>query len=240
MALGQTQVRVRRKPRVAILSSGDEVVPPEATPLPGQVRDVNAYSIGAVVEEAGGIAIPYGILPDEEPALRQAAARALEECDLLVITAGSSASARDLTAGVINDLGPPGVLVHGVNVRPGKPTILAACRQKGVVGLPGNPVSALVIAMLFVAPAIATLLSALPRPKPVVSARLAANLPSQAGREDWVAVRLRSGGTGPYSAEPVHGKSNLIFTLARADGLVRIPPDATGIAAGETVEVMLI
>jgi molybdopterin molybdotransferase len=108
------------------------------------------------------------------------------------------------------------------------------------VGLPGNPVSALVIAMLFVAPAIATLLGALPRPKPVVSARLAANLPSQAGREDWVAVRLRSGGAGPYSAEPVHGKSNLIFTLARADGLVRIPPDATGIAAGETVEVMLL
>ena len=165
---------------------------------------------------------------------------------MVVITAGSSASARDLTAGVIDSLGPPGVLVHGVNVRPGKPTILAACsvgeRVKPVIGLPGNPVSALVIAGLFVVPLVERLLGMTgvtgSRPRPQVQARLSLNLPSQAGREDWVPVRLLPGPQG-FLAEPVFGKSNLIFTLARADGLLRVPPDATGIAAGEPVDVFL-
>ncbi|MFM8320198.1 MAG: gephyrin-like molybdotransferase Glp [Chloroflexota bacterium] len=240
MALGLTRVAVARRPRVAILSSGDEVVPPAAPLGPGQVRDVNSYSLGALVEQAGGTAVLYGILPDRAEALQAAAGRALAECDLVVITAGSSASARDLTSTVIDALGSPGVLVHGVEVRPGKPTILAACRGKAVIGLPGNPVSALVIARLFVIPVIERLLGLTEaRPAPVVTARLALNLPSQAGREDWVAVRLH-GQPGDYQAEPVFGKSNLIFTLARADGLLRIPPDATGLSAGERVDVVLL
>ncbi len=198
MALGITQVTVIARPRIGILSSGDEVVPPDQKPAPGQVRDVNAYSIGALVETAGGVAVMYGILPDEAIALQTTAARALAECDLVVITAGSSASARDLTSQVINTLGEPGVLVHGVNVRPGKPTILAVCQGKGVVGLPGNPVSALVIAMLFVQPAIEKLLGRQAVRRAAVLARLATNLPSQAGREDWVAVRLVSDPGGTY------------------------------------------
>jgi molybdopterin molybdotransferase len=127
-----------------------------------------------------------------------------------------------------------------VNVRPGKPTILAACNGKAVIGLPGNPVSALIIAWLFVSPVVEGLLGLKQsRPKPILSARLALNLPSQAGREDWVPVTLLPEGQG-YKAEPVFGKSNLIFSLARADGLVRIPPDATGFGAGEMVEVWLL
>jgi molybdopterin molybdotransferase len=132
------------------------------------------------------------------------------------------------------------VLVHGVNVRPGKPTILAVCHGKAVIGLPGNPVSALVIAGLFVSPVVRRLGGILVEsPRPAVSARLTLNLPSQAGREDWVAVRLQTSPQGSM-AEPVFGKSNLIFTLARADGLVRIPPDATGLSAGDLVEVVLL
>ena len=240
MALGLTQVQVASKPRVGILSSGDEVVPPQADPLPGQVRDVNSYSLGALVEQAGGLPERYGILPDRPEALQQVAAQALSECDLVVITAGSSASARDYTSQVIDLLGAPGVLAHGVNVRPGKPTILAVCQGKPVIGLPGNPVSALVIASLFLVPAIERLLG-LRRvfPRPVVSARLSLNLSSQAGREDWVPVRLIQEGAETL-AEPVFGKSNLIFTLVRAAGLVRIPPDATGLDAGERVEVILL
>ncbi len=240
MALGLTHLEVARRPRSAILSSGDEVVPPEAQPGPGQVRDVNAYTLSALVQETGGEPVLFGILPDRSEALLAAARRALAECDLLVITAGSSASARDLTAQAINALGLPGVLVHGVNVRPGKPTILGICDGKPAIGLPGNPVSALVIARLFVVPAIEKLLGLRPAPRPPsVLARLTLNLPSQAGREDWVPVRLvhREGET---LAEPVFGKSNLIFTLARADGLVRIPPDATGLETGERVEVVLL
>jgi len=255
MALGIMQVTVARQPRVGILSSGDEIVSPEAQLAPGQVRDVNSYSLSALVQGSGGVAVRYGILPDQTQALRQCAAQALGECDLVVITAGSSASARDLTAQVINELGPPGVLVHGVNVRPGKPTILAICQGKAVIGLPGNPVSALVIASLFIVPVVEKLLGLKPaRPRPSLLARLSLNLASQAGREDWVPVRLLPETQGAehtlgslsanlahlLRAEPVFGKSNLIFTLARADGLVRIPPDATGLSAGEIVEVILI
>jgi molybdopterin molybdotransferase len=244
MALGVTQVPVARRPKVGILSTGDEVVPPEAEIGPGQVRDVNSYTLGALVEQAGGAAVRYGIIPDREADLRSAMRRALAECDLVVITAGSSASARDLTSQVINEFGPPGVLVHGVDVRPGKPTILAVCREAGsgrtrpVIGLPGNPVSALVIAGLFVVPVIGALMGLKARPRPSVPARLSLNLASQAGREDWVPVQLLHE-RGGYRAEPIFGKSNLIFTLARADGLLRIPPDATGLAAGEQVEVIL-
>jgi molybdopterin molybdotransferase len=240
MALGITTLDVFCRPRLGILSSGDEVVPPDTDPAPGQVRDVNAYTLSALVEEAGGIPVRYGIVPDREDALRAVALRALGECDGVVITAGSSASARDLTALVINGLGEPGVLVHGVNVRPGKPTILAVCDGKVVIGLPGNPVSALVIAWLFVKPVIQELAGLRSTsPTPVVSARLAINLASQAGREDWIPVQLLSGKDG-YQAEPVFGKSNLIFSLARAHGLVRIPADATGLSAGEVVEVLLL
>ena len=240
MALGLTCVTVARQPRAAILSSGDEVVPPEAILQPGQVRDVNAYTLSALVEQAGGLPVRYGIIPDQAATLRAAAAQALAECDLVVITAGSSASARDLTAQVIQELGAPGVLVHGVNVRPGKPTILGVCGGKPAIGLPGNPVSALVIASLFIVPVIEALLGVRSaRPRPSKAARLSLNLPSQAGREDWVAVRLVPEEAG-YLAEPVFGKSNLIFSLARADGLIHIAPAATGLNAGEWVEVVLL
>lgn len=240
MALGQTQVQVAARPRVAILSTGDEVISPERTPRPGQVRDVNAYSLSSLIESAGGIPLRYGIIPDRADALFQSASQALGEADIVIITAGSSASTRDLTSAVINRLGDPGVIVHGVNVRPGKPTILGICGEKVVIGLPGNPVSALVIARLFVAPIIAARLG-LPTNQitPRVSARLSLNLASQAGREDWIPVRLVHSDAG-YVAEPVFGKSNLIFTLVRADGLLRIPPAATGLQAGEQVEVILL
>ena len=184
------------------------------------------------------------------------AGRALAKCDVLLITAGSSASTRDMTAEVIGSLGAPGVLVHGINTRPGKPTILGACRGKAVIGLPGNPVSALVNGYLFVVPVIEKLLGLpLDKPRASVMARLMVNLASQAGREDWIPVKLtpvhllpfsaikggeKEGRVGNWNAEPIFGKSNLIFTLAAADGLLRIPPDATGLSAGELVEVMLI
>ena len=162
------------------------------------------------------------------------------ECDMVVVTAGSSASSRDLTALVINELGAPGVLVHGVNVRPGKPTILGVCDEKPVIGLPGNPVSALVIAGLFVVPVVRAYLGvAIKGIQPSIEARLKVNLSSQAGREDWVAVRLVEE-DGYLSADPVFGKSNLIFTLARANGLVKIPADANGLEAGQTVQVWLL
>ena len=243
MALGFTSINVAKKPRVGLISTGDEVIDPSQTPRPGQVRDINTYTLGALVEKTGGEAIRYGIFSDSFQVLQEAAAKALSECDMLIITAGSSASTRDMTAEVIRTLGEPGVLVHGINTRPGKPTILGVCNDKAVIGLPGNPVSALVNGYLFVVPVIEKLLGALPKPKATVQAKLTLNLPSQAGREDWWPVKLivsRQSSVVSYLAEPIFGKSNLIFTLASADGLLRIHPDATGLSAGEIVEVVLI
>jgi molybdopterin molybdotransferase len=243
MALGITRVHVVKKIRVGLISTGDEIIDPHRAPRPGQVRDVNTYTLGALVGQNGGIPIHYGIIPDTFDALTNSAARALSECDMVIITAGSSASTRDMTADAIRTLGEPGVLVHGINTRPGKPTILGVCNGRAVIGLPGNPVSALVNGYLFVVPVIEKLLGVLPKPKATVMARLTINLASQAGREDWWPVKLiesHSSKTVHYEADPIFGKSNLIFTLAAADGLLRIPPDATGLSAGEDVEVMLI
>ncbi len=240
MALGITSLRVANKMRVGLISSGDEVIPAERFPAPGQVRDINAHTLAALVQRSGGEAVYYGIIPDDFAALYVAAQNALTECDAVVITAGSSASTRDMTARVIASLGQPGVLVHGINTRPGKPTILGACGGKAVIGLPGNPVSALVNGYLFVVPVIEKLLGLpLDAPKASIPARLTVNLASQAGREDWWPVKLVRD-EGGWLAEPIFGKSNLIFTLAAADGLIKIHPDANGISAGERVDVFLM
>jgi len=243
MAMGITSLRVATKPKVGLISTGDEVIDPGQSPSPGQVRDINSYTLSALIEKTGGEAKRYGIISDKFEVLKDAAATALAECDVVIVTAGSSASTRDMTADVIRTLGEPGVLVHGINTRPGKPTILGACNGKAVIGLPGNPVSALVNGYLFVVPVIEKLLGALPGPQATVMARLTVNLPSQAGREDWWPVKLienRKSEIVNWVAEPIFGKSNLIFTLASADGLLRIHPDATGLSAGEMVEVVLI
>src|ERR1051325_11513473 len=200
MALGIVKVNVARKIRVGLISTGDELIDPTQLPRPGQVRDVNSYTLSALVEKSGGIPTRYGIVSDKFVAVKEVAERALSECDMIIITAGSSASTRDMTADVIRSLGEPGVLVHGINTRPGKPTILGVCNGKAVIGLPGNPVSALVNGYLFVVPVIEKLLGALPRPPATVLARLTVNLPSQAGREDWWPVKIflpeRSGAEG--------------------------------------------
>ncbi len=239
MALGIIRVDVRVRPTVAMLSTGDEVVTPDQEPAPGQVRDVNSYSLAGLVEQAGGRPIRFGIIPDSPAALEAAARRAHAESDLVVIAAGSSVSVRDLSAGVIHSLGAPGILVHGVALRPGKPTILAVCDQVPVIGLPGNPVSALVVAGLFLLPALRKLLGLRgPEWPPVRQARLISRVNSAAGREDYLPVRLEVSPQGLLAA-PVPGGSNMIFTLVRADGLIRIPPDETGLDAGSMVEVRL-
>jgi len=237
-ALGVTTVTVARRPRVAILSTGDEVVPPEATPRPGQVRDVNTYTVSAQVERAGGVPIVLGLAPDNREALLASAQRGLAKGDVLVLSAGSSVSTRDLTAEVIASLGSPGVLVHGLAIRPGKPTIIALVGDKPVFGLPGNPVSAMIVFDLVVRPVLYWLSGAEPPDPSTVRARVTRNIPSAPGREDYVPVRLVRK-QGQLWAEPVFGKSNLIYTLVRSDGILCIPLDKGGLYAEEDVEVRL-
>jgi molybdopterin molybdotransferase len=243
-AIGRTTVDVVRRPRVAILSTGDEVVPPEVTPGPGQIRDVNALTVSTLVAQAGGTPLPAGIVPDEEAALEQACRAALDGADALVLSAGSSVSARDLTARVVDRLGRPGVLIHGVALWPGKPTVLAVCGGKPVIGLPGNPMSALVVAWRFLRPLIRFMAG-----EPVAAdgldeagtdAVLTANVASRAGREDYVAVTVARGDDGSFRATPVFAKSSGIVSLSRADGLVIVPLDHAGLAAGTHVRVIAL
>jgi molybdopterin molybdotransferase len=238
LALGITEALAARQPRVAIISQGDEVVPPEQAPGPGQVRDINSYTLAGYVRRAGGLPLTYPIAPDRQDALNAAVRRGFDEANLVVITAGSSVSYRDLTANAINQLGAPGVLVHGVAIRPGKPTILAMCDGKPVFGLPGNPVSCINIFGRFVTPAIRLLLGAAPLASYTLHARLARNIPAASGRADYVRVRLEER-DGETWAVPVFGKSNLIFTLLRSEGVVEVPLNSNGIPVGATVKVSL-
>jgi molybdopterin molybdotransferase len=237
-ALGITEVAVARRLRVAIISSGDEVVPPDQTPKPGQIRDVNTSTLAALVERAGHEPLPLGVAPDVYEEIAALAQRGMEEADVVILSAGSSVSVRDMTAEVITSLGAPGILVHGVSLRPGKPTILAVADGKPVFGLPGNPVSCMVTFDLFVGPTLALLGGAEAPRRQTVSARLARNIASAAGREDWVQVRLEQR-DGELWAVPVFGKSNLIYTLVRADGMVRVELDAGGLYEAALVPVIL-
>ncbi|MFZ1599588.1 MAG: molybdopterin molybdotransferase MoeA, partial [Anaerolineae bacterium] len=237
LAVGITQVKVAQPPRVAILSQGDEVVPPTQTPGPGQIRDINSYTLAALTHRAGAEPILMGIAPDQLGALSALARQAFALADVVVISAGSSVSVRDMTAEVIAALGQPGILVHGLSVRPGKPTILAVCDGKPVFGLPGNPVSAMVIFDLVVAPTLRLLQGEEGPPRRIVMARLARPIASVTGREDYVPVRLEQRGNERW-AVPVFGKSNLIYTLLQADGAVRVALDSNGIGEAEWVEVL--
>ena len=154
LALGITTVSVNRKPRVGIISTGDELVTPDEKIAPGQIRDINTYTISALVSQAGGKPMPIALVSDDFEAQRQAAVGGLDKCDALVFSAGSSVSSRDLTADVLDSLGEPGVIVHGISIKPGKPTVVGAVDGKPVFGLPGNPVSAMVVFDLLVRPTI--------------------------------------------------------------------------------------
>lgn len=241
--LGMESVTVFRVPTVGIISTGDELVEPGQKPGPGQVRDVNSMALAASVERAGCLARRHGIVKDDFDRLLGEARAALEDCDALLISGGSSAGVRDVTVDVLRELGAPGVLAHGLYLKPGKPTLVAVCAGKPVLGLPGNPASALaVFAELFV-PVLRKLrgeiagpVSNVPRK---VQARLSRSVASSTGRLELVPVALRDEG-GRLIADPILGRSSLIGTLARAHGNLRIPEGSEGVEQGELVEVELL
>jgi molybdopterin molybdotransferase len=235
-AAGVTTVRVHARPVVTIFSTGDEVVPPETETLkPGQVRDATAAALAALVRDAGGVPEPGGIVPDDPGALEKALREALPASDVIVISAGSSVGIRDETAGAVARLGPPGIWCHGLAIKPGKPTLLAESAGVPVIGLPGNPRSALVVFRLIGTPLV-RLVGGCTQPPPEAStrARLARDLASATGRLDVVQVRVSEG-----VATPVFGLSALLSVLTAADGYIVIPEEATGLDAGSQVEVTL-
>jgi molybdopterin molybdotransferase len=240
--IGVSRVRVYRRPVVAIMATGDEIVPPDATPRPGQVRSINQYSLRAMIVAEGGRAVDLGVIPDRRAALARALARGLRAADMVVISGGSSVGVKDLTPAVIRTMPRARLLVHGIRVKPGKPTIIARAAGKPVLGLPGHPVSALVIFELFGAP-LMRLLGGEPAgrafvPHARVPARLAAPIASQVGREDYVRVALEKH-ADEWVARPLAGGSAEIFSFVHADGMIRVEPAAAGLAAGAPVEVQL-
>jgi molybdopterin molybdotransferase len=233
-ASGVVELPVNAAPRVTILATGDEVVSPDTPALsPGQVRDALSVSIGALVRESGGQPSPPLILADEEGALREALIAGVEASDVIVICAGSSVGMRDQTAGAVASLPRSQIWCHGIAIKPGKPTLLAQSDGVPIIGLPGNPRSALVVFRLIGMPVVRRVGGWTVEPLlGTVRATLDRDLPSAAGRLDVVQVRVSEG-----VAEPIFGSSALLSVLTAADGYLIVPEDANGLSAGAAVEV---
>jgi molybdopterin molybdotransferase len=234
-----TEVSVYRRPVVALLSTGDEVVPPDTEPGPAEVRDANAWGLAAMVSEAGGRPHLLGIVKDLEGSLAEAARAALSPADALIISGGSSVGERDLAREVLHALGEPGVLVHGVALKPGKPTIIGLADGKPVFGLPGHPLSAMVSFHCLVRPILMALGGETDLSEIAVTARLARKVPSESGRTEFVRVRLVQGDEG-LVAEPLFGKSAGLATLIAATGLVEVPLGVEGLDEGAEVRVVVV
>lgn len=238
-AFGMERVTVFNPPAVGILSTGDEVVPVGETPGPGRIRDVNTYTLAAMVKAAGGRPRTYGIIADDYETLRATVERAVAETDMVLVSGGSSVGTRDYTVEALSALPGARLLAHGISISPGKPTILAAVDKVPFWGLPGHVVSAMVVFAVVVRPFLHRLAGAddearFQRRWP---ARITRNVASAQGRVDYVRVRLRDE-NGELRAEPVLGKSGLIHTMVAADGLVAIDMNSEGLDKGAPVSVI--
>lgn len=240
--IGIKEVPVFLKPRVAVISSGDEIVSIDQRPRPGQIRDINRYCISSMVTESGGTPRFLGIARDRFEELRAMVEQGLRESDMVVVSGGSSVGALDLTLDVLRSIPDSEVLAHGVSIRPGKPTLLTDVGGKPLLGLPGHPVSAMVVFHLFGRPLV-KLLAGLNRRDAFslrrIKARAGRNIPSVSGREDYVRVSLEER-DGAFWAYPLFGKSGAIAHLAKADGLLRIGIHEEGLEEGEEAEVILL
>ncbi|WP_258358636.1 molybdopterin molybdotransferase MoeA [Moorella sulfitireducens] len=237
-SLGVTQATVYEPWRVGILATGNEIVPPDAEPAPGQVRDINSYTLAGLAGQCGAEVTLYGIAPDDLEALTARVRQAMSENHMVLLSGGSSVGTRDLTVQVLAGLGQPGLLFHGVAVRPGKPTVAAVAGDKMILGLPGHPVSAMVVFRILIEPLLRYGGYDHFLGKGTVAARLSRTITSTPGREDYIRVRLEAG-PGGFLAVPVPGGSSMISSMVQADGLITVPLEEEGLEAGAQVEVKL-
>lgn len=240
--LGITEIDVYDRLLVSIISTGDEIVAANETPKDGQVRDINSYVIAGMVAESGHVAVRKGIFKDEYNLIRSVIESSMKDSDLIVVSGGTSVGTKDMIAKIINDLGGPGVLFHGVSLKPGKPVIGGIMQGVPVFGLPGHPAAVSVCFEIFIQPVL-DILSGLnekvsAKMKGVVKARLSKNVSSGQGREEHIRVALEEREDGLW-AVPVLGKSGLITTLVKADGTFVIPVNINGVEKGEIVDVRL-
>lgn len=220
------------RPRVGIISTGNELVPPASKILTGQIRDTNSTLLVSYLRNLGANPVFYGIIPDVAEKLRDVLIQAAEECDLVLMSGGSSKDERDVTASVIEELG--SVRIHGVSVAPGKPLIVGTVKDTPVIGLPGNPASVYMITQVFVTPMLRKMTGE-PSTEQVIRAILSMSFPSERGREDLVRVKFCPDG----SVKPCLGKSGLLNTLVHSDGYLRVPAGIEGYEVGDEVDVHL-
>ncbi len=241
--LGCTDITVHKQVKVGIFSTGDEIVPYTETVPPGKIRDMNGMHLGAMARQLGALTNYYGIAADVESSFSTMLQKALEENDLVLFSGSSSVGTRDLGEKIIQKLADPGIIIHGVAIKPGKPVIAAFADHKPVFGLPGHPVSAAVAFDLFVKPCIQHISGQkfyLKPPKKSIKAQLKRNLNSAAGRTDFVRIRLlETAPDHPIQAHPVLGKSGALSTMVKADGYLIIDEDSQGAYEDEIVEVFL-
>ena len=232
-AIGRVQVPVVKKLTVGVISTGDELVPPEVTPGPGQVRDVNSPMLEAMLSTFGVSVINYGIVIDNEALLSQKVTRAVSECDAVLLSGGSSVGVKDAACRIIESMG--SLLLHGIAIKPGKPTILGKAGVKPLVGLPGHPVAAYFITKLLVLPLLGRL-TGRDMTSYTVTAKITESVSANHGRAQYHCCRLeRKNGT--LYAYPIRGKSGLITTLAGADGYFCIDRDCEGLPQGAEIQV---
>ncbi|MFZ7111231.1 MAG: gephyrin-like molybdotransferase Glp [Desulfatiglandales bacterium] len=241
-ALGQSEVSVYRRPRIAIVSTGDEVVPIDQSPGPGQVRDINTYTLSAFCELNGAEPVALGLCGDDFDELQEMVVKGLEEADSVWISGGSSVGTRDLTVKVFESLDSVDTLVHGISISPGKPTIIARSKSQAIFGLPGHAASAMVVAEVFLTPFLAKLAGKRDPFKErhqILNAKLSRNIESAGGRDDYIRVKLIRA-DDEWMADPIFGKSALISTLVEADGLLRVDRNTEGLYQDQIVQVMVI
>ena len=238
--LGISQVKVSKKPKVAIILTGDEIIPHTEKVTPGKVRDINSFTLAGLIEENGGIPIKMGIIKDVYQEIKKTVKKAYEIADIILISGGTSAGTKDMTAQIINELGKPGILFHGVAIKPGKPIIAGLCNNKPVFGLPGHPVAVYMCFNLFVKPVMERITGVTQKTfKPKIKAKISRSISSQAGRTDFIRVYLEEK-NGEIWAHPLLSKSGLIMSLVKADGIVVIPDNKLGLEEGEEIEVVKI
>ncbi len=238
-ALGKQQISVYRKPVVGIISTGDEIIPISEAPRVGQIRDINTYTLAGLIHEAGAVAVPYGIVRDDFEMLLEKCTLALNHCHMVLISGGSSVGTRDFTVDVLSALQDAKILVHGISISPGKPTILAKVKNKSFWGMPGHVVSAMIVFSKVVRPFVEHIggQSGIEDNGLRIEARLSRNVASKQGRVDFIRVRLRREGRRMW-ADPVLGKSGLISTMVNANGLVQIDINTEGLDKGAKVDVI--
>lgn len=237
-SIGVYKVKVFKMPSISIISTGDEVIDPKEELQLGKIKDINTYTLSAMAREIGLNIVERRVVKDNKELLKNTLKECIEKSDMVMLSGGSSVGTKDITKIVINEMGEPGVFVHGVAMKPGKPTILAKVYNKPLFGLPGQPASAMIAFKVFVEYFIKNIFNLDEYEDRFVEASMTTNIHSAPGKETYQMVYLEKE-DGEYKARPVYGKSGMITLMSKAKGYIKIDEDKEGIKEGEKIRVNL-